>query len=49
MKLTANELTMIEGGGALRYAILAGLGGLIVFLVGVLDGYMNPGKCNDKK
>ncbi len=46
MKLTANELTCIEGGGGLRYIILAGLAGLITLLVGVMDGYMNPQKCN---
>ncbi len=45
MKLTTNELTMIKGGG-LRHIILVGIAGLITLLIGVVDGYMNPQKCN---
>ncbi len=47
MKLQNDELDDIKGGGiSLRYAILAGLAGLITLLIGVVDGYMNPQKCN---
>lgn len=47
MKLHESELSNIEGGAlGLRYAILAGLAGLITLLIGVVDGYMNPQKCN---
>ena len=40
-----NELKQITGGGL---SFLGGLGifGGIVFLIGVIDGFVNPEKCN---
>lgn len=47
MRLQERELENIKGGAiGLRYAILTGLAGLITLLIGVVDGYMNPQKCN---
>lgn len=48
MKLTDNELYKIEGGAKtpLQYALLLGIGGLIVLITGIIDGYLNPLKCN---
>jgi len=46
MRLQESDLIMIKGGFNLRYSVLAGLGGLILFLIGVVDGYMNPLRCN---
>ena len=45
MKLENDELMNVEG-GAIKYLALFGLGGLIAFLTGILDGYLNPQKCN---
>ena len=40
------ELSQIVGGA--KYGKIGVLGGIIVFLLGVLDGYINPSKCNNK-
>ena len=45
MKLNNDELLKIEG-GAIKYLALLGLGGLIAFLTGIIDDYLNPQKCN---
>lgn len=48
MILQERDLIEIKGGAfRLRYAILTGLAGLITFLIGVIDGYTNPQKCNN--
>ncbi|MBR4672753.1 MAG: hypothetical protein IKO78_06130 [Bacilli bacterium] len=41
-----NELKQITGGGL---SFLAGLGiiGGVIFLIGVIDGFVNPDKCNE--
>ena len=44
-ELNKNELMSIEGGGnavAIGLAIAAG----ITFIIGVIDGYVRPLKCN---
>lgn len=38
------ELEEIRGGAITKIAIL---GGIIVFLIGIIDGYVNPSKCNN--
>ena len=43
MNLTKKELKEIQGGGVGTYIII---GGIIVFLIGVIDGYVRPLKCN---
>lgn len=35
-------------GGAVNWAVLAGIGGLISFVAGILDGYVNPKRCNNR-
>lgn len=42
-KLEQKELQTIQGGG-IGFGLLIGAG--IVFLIGVIDGYMRPLKCN---
>lgn len=42
-KMKITELKGIEGGGA--WAI-AGIIGGIIFLIGVIDGFVRPLKCN---
>ena len=50
MTLTEKELIEITGGAAsLKAAILVGLGGLITLIIGIIDGYINPDKCNMRK
>mgnify|MGYP003559632918 CR=1 FL=1 len=46
MLLNNEEMLKVKG-GAFKYGLLAGLiGGAIVFVVGVIDGLLNPRKCN---
>ncbi len=45
MELSKNELIDIYGGG-IKYGIYIGLGALITFIIGVVDGYLRPLKCN---
>lgn len=42
-KLETNDLQKISGGG-IGIGLLIGAG--IIFLIGVIDGYMRPLKCN---
>ena len=42
--MTNVELMKVMGG--IKYSKIGILGGVIVFLLGVLDGYINPNKCN---
>ncbi len=43
-KLNKEELLKIKGGFSLNLAL--GIGAAIVFLIGVVDGYIRPLKCN---
>lgn len=45
MALENNELQEITGGG-IKYGIAAIIGGILTFLVGVVDGYLRPLSCN---
>ncbi len=50
MKLNDLELQNIKGGAiSFKTALLVGIGGFLTLLVGIIDGYMNPNKCNIKK
>ena len=42
-KISKNELMNINGGG-LGLGLL--IGGLVTFIIGVIDGYIRPLKCN---
>ena len=42
-----NELEMQSvNGGAIKWGVIAGIGGFASFIIGVIDGWMNPKKCN---
>ena len=42
-----NDLEMYEiTGGAVKWGLIAGLGALASFMIGVYDGWVNPKKCN---
>ncbi len=45
VKLNENELLKINGGG-LSFGIGCLIVGLVVFIIGVIDGYVRPLKCN---
>ncbi len=45
MVLENKELMSISGGG-FKYGIAAIVGGIITFLIGVVDGYLRPLSCN---
>lgn len=45
MELNAQELSSINGGGT-KFGIYLAIGGLLSFLVGVIDGYLRPLSCN---
>ena len=46
MKLNNEEMIEVKG-GAINYKFLAGIvGGAVVFLIGLIDGLLNPRKCN---
>jgi lactobin A/cerein 7B family class IIb bacteriocin len=39
------EMQQIRG-GAVKWGIIAGIGAFASFMIGVLDGWTNPKKCN---
>ncbi len=45
MKMSEKELLAITG-GELSFSVIAGIGALITFIIGVVDGYVRPQKCN---
>lgn len=45
MKLNNEEMSKVMG-GAISFKIAAIIGGIIVFAVGLIDGIINPKKCN---
>ena len=46
-KLNENELKNVNGGIS-KLAIVGIVGAAITFIVGVIDGYVRPTKCNFK-
>lgn len=40
------ELTNVYGGKSASYTGLLIVGGIITFIIGVIDGYLRPLKCN---
>lgn len=42
-KLEEEELRSIKGGGLGVYLLI---GGIVIFIIGVVDGYVRPLKCN---
>ena len=45
MKLNKYELLKVSGGGS-SFGIVAAIGGAIAFLISVVDGFVNPKRCN---
>ena len=47
MESIQNEQLKKIRGGAINWGMLAGIGAVLSFLVGVVDGLINPKKCNN--
>lgn len=47
IKLSDKELLHVKGGFEKSIGLTVIIGGLIAFISGVLDGYINPKKCNN--
>lgn len=45
MKLTKNELLQITGGGV-DLGVISAIGAALTFIIGIIDGYLRPIKCN---
>lgn len=41
--LATRELREVRGGGIGAYILI---GGIIIFVIGIIDGYIRPLKCN---
>lgn len=44
--MSNKQLLEIKGGG-INWGMMAGIGAFASFLIGVIDGVMNPKKCNN--
>ncbi len=49
MKLKDDEMFLVTGGAfkGIGAALFLGIGALITLIVGIVDGYFNPTKCNN--
>ena len=45
-KLSENNLKNVKGGGV-NWTLMAGIGAVASFVIGVIDGLINPKKCNN--
>lgn len=44
-KINDEHLKKVKGGG-INWTMMAGIGAVASFLIGVIDGLINPKKCN---
>lgn len=44
--LNEEELTKISASGGIGVAIAIGIAAAVVFVVGIIDGFVNPNACN---
>ena len=47
MQKVNNEKLKEIKGGAINWGLAAGIGAFVSFIVGVVDGLLNPAKCNN--
>ena len=45
MKLNNEEMLNVKG-GAITAKLASLIGGAVIFLIGLVDGFINPKKCN---
>ena len=46
MELNNREMASINGGGV-SWGVIAVIGGVLTYLIGVFSGYTNPSRCNN--
>ena len=46
MELSRDDLINITGGGKINYGLLSAISAGIMFLIGLVDGYLRPLSCN---
>lgn len=46
IKVEKEELMEVKGGGV-NLGLMAGVGAFLSFVIGVIDGLINPKKCNN--
>lgn len=46
MKILNNDEMLKINGGGITYKLLGLIGGAVIFLIGLVDGIINPRKCN---
>ena len=44
-RIKEEEMKKVKGGGV-NWSLMAGIGAVASFLLGVIDGIINPKKCN---
>ena len=44
-KITISKMKEIKG-GSINWGLMAGVGAFASFLIGLIDGWTNPRKCN---
>lgn len=47
MKQLKNEELYSVEGGAIKWGVFGGIAAAISFIIGFIDGYTNPKKCNN--
>jgi len=47
LELTQEEMLKVDGGFKISMGVIAGIGAAIVFVIGLIDGYINPNKCSN--
>ncbi len=48
LEVKESDLSKITGGG-FSFGVAIGVGALVVFVIGLIDGYTNPIKCTVEK
>jgi len=46
VKLNNEEMLLVKGGGVSAKLLWKLIGGAVAFFIGVIDGIVNPRKCN---
>lgn len=44
-KLNSEELLNVNG-GAIRWGVIAGIAAAVTFIIGIIDGFVRPLRCN---
>lgn len=42
-----NDKEMYEINGGVSWEVISTVGGIIVYIIGIISGYTNPNKCNN--